>query len=697
VRLEPELVEQVRVHLAETGGAVTAARVATALRAQGRLVADEELLELLRRLESEMVGVGPLAALLRDPRTTDVLVNAPDEVWVDQGGGLRRTTVRFPDERSVRRLAQRLAVQAGRRLDDAQPWVDARLPDGSRLHAVLPPVATGGTCVSLRVLRPQAWPLDRLVDCGSLTPPAAGLLRDVVRARLTFLVTGGTGSGKTTLLASLLAEADPGDRLLLVEEAGELRPSHPHVVRLEARPANVEGAGEVTVRDLVRQALRMRPDRLVVGEVRGAEVVDLLAALNTGHEGSAATLHANGPAEVPARLEALAALGGLGREALHSQLAATVSLLVHVHRDPAGARSLREISVLEPGPDGMRAAPAWRADGGPCPGARRLAELLARGGVREGPASPQPAALPALALLGLGPLDLLGAVPSLPAAVVLAATGIWLALGTGSSLARLRPAAAGRPEPEHVAQAAPRRTRQPAVPVAAVALAFLAAFGLLGWAAAASAALVSFAGLRLAARARDERSSRRRRRHLLHVLAVLAAELRAGRAPPAALAVCAGEDGLPLDDPVRVLLRRSADTAALGGDVAAALRPDSVLARRDPPCAGDLRWLAAAWQVSERCGAGLADVVGELEAGTRARSHTDELLASQLAAPMATASLLAALPLLGIVLGAALGADPVGVLLHTPVGSLCLVLGCALDVAGLLWAQRLVAGVRARA
>ena len=211
-------------------------------------------------------------------------------MWVDDGNGLRRTSVRFADDAAVRRLAQRLALSAGRRLDEAQPWVDGRSSAGSvpagpgaplavRLHAVLPPIAAAGTCVSLRVLRPANQNLDALIAAGTIGPDAAAVLHDVIAARLAFVVSGGTGAGKTTLLSALLAAVPAGERIVCVEDAAELAPNHPHVVKLVARCANVEGAGEVTVRDLVKQALRMRPDRIVIGEVRGAEVVDLLAAL----------------------------------------------------------------------------------------------------------------------------------------------------------------------------------------------------------------------------------------------------------------------------------------------------------------------------------------------------------------------------------------------------------------------------------
>ncbi|WP_284576569.1 TadA family conjugal transfer-associated ATPase [Streptomyces sp. 2P-4] len=341
------LLEAVRQRLAETGAEPTPARVAAALRAQGRLLGDAEVLGTAAQLRSELVGAGPLEALLADPAVTDVLVAAPDRVWVDRGGGLELTAVTFPDADAVRRLAQRLAAVAGRRLDDARPWVDARMPDGTRLHAVLPPVAVGSACLSLRVVRPRAFTLDELVEAGTLPPGGHHLFRDVIGARLSFLVSGGTGTGKTTLLSALLGLAGPGERIVLAEDSAELRPDHPHVVRLETRPANQEGAGLVTLADLVRQALRMRPDRLVVGEVRGAEVADLLAALNTGHEGGCGTVHANAAVHVPARLEALGTAAGLDRAALHSQLAAALTLVVHLVRDRAGRRRVAEVHVLE--------------------------------------------------------------------------------------------------------------------------------------------------------------------------------------------------------------------------------------------------------------------------------------------------------------------------------------------------------------
>jgi pilus assembly protein CpaF len=378
------LIDRVRERLAIESGPLRPDVVAAAIRAEsGGVLGDTEVLSSLRALQTELTGAGILEPLLCADGTTDVLVTAPDAVWIDDGNGLRRTAIRFADDAAVRRLAQRLALSAGRRLDDAQPWVDGQLAGlGTgqftvRLHAVLPPIAAGGTCLSLRVLRPATQDLAALTRSGTIAPQAAALLDDIVGARLALLISGGTGAGKTTLLSAVLGTVAADQRIVCVEDAAELAPAHPHLVKLVARCANVEGAGEVTLRDLVRQALRMRPDRIVVGEVRGAEVVDLLAALNTGHDGGAGTVHANKPAEVPARLEALASLGGLDRAALHSQLAAAVQVVVHVSRNRTGTRRLTEIGVLRLGEDGrVRVATAWHADTGFGCGQEHLAALL---------------------------------------------------------------------------------------------------------------------------------------------------------------------------------------------------------------------------------------------------------------------------------------------------------------------------------
>ena len=315
------LLEQVRDQLAREGAELTPEHVAQALRERGRPVGDATVLAVHDALRRDVVGAGPLEPLLRTAGVTDVLVNGPDRVYLDRGRGLEPTGVRLPDEESVRRLAQRLAASGGRRLDDATPYVDLRLPDGTRFHAVLAPISRPGTVLSLRVPRARVFTLDELV--GARRAPRGGrLAASADRRDAGWPSWSAAARARARPRCSTLCSrwSTPTERLVLVEDASELRPDHPHVVGLEARPANIEGAGEVTLRTLVRQALRMRPDRLVVGEVRGGEVVDLLAAMNTGHEGGCGTLHANSAADVPSRIEGLALAAGLPQAAVHSQL-----------------------------------------------------------------------------------------------------------------------------------------------------------------------------------------------------------------------------------------------------------------------------------------------------------------------------------------------------------------------------------------
>ena len=358
------LVDRIRQRLAEEAQEPTAHSVAAALRAENQLCGNGTVLALVDQLRRDTIGAGPLESLLASPGVTDVLVNGSDEVYLDCGRGLERSPLTFPDEESVRRLAQRLAAQGGRRLDDASPFVDVRLIDGTRFHAVLAPIARPGTLLSLRVPARHTFSLDELLASGTLTSLGVDCLIQLVASRAAFLITGGTGSGKTTLLAALLSIVDDSERLVIVEDATELRPHHQHAVGLESRPPNIEGAGAIGLRDLVRQALRMRPDRLIVGEVRGGEVVDLLAALNTGHEGGCGTLHANSAADVPARIEALGVAAGLPRDAVHSQLASALDVIVHLGRDHLGSdvggrRILRQLAVLERNGQGLvEAVPA---------------------------------------------------------------------------------------------------------------------------------------------------------------------------------------------------------------------------------------------------------------------------------------------------------------------------------------------------
>jgi pilus assembly protein CpaF len=372
----------IRDRLATLGRQYTPVDVATVMRAEGLIVSDSAVLDAVESLRRNSVGAGLLEPVLHEPGVTDVLVNGPNQVFVDRGSGLELTDLRFACEGDVRRLAQRLAASVGRRIDDAVPFVDARLADGSRVHAVLGTLASPGTCISLRVPAQRTFSLADCVDSGSLTLGAAQLLSRMIQAKLAFLISGGTGSGKTTLLAALLGLVPPYERIVIVEDSRELAPNHPHVVRIEGRPANTELAGAISLTDLVRQSLRMRPDRLVVGEVRGAEICDLLTAMNTGHEGGCGTVHANSTADIPARLEALASIGGLPRPALHAQLASALDAVIHVTRDPSGMRRVTEISIFvrEPGSGLVRTecAVEFHPDGRTVlgPGRRQLERML---------------------------------------------------------------------------------------------------------------------------------------------------------------------------------------------------------------------------------------------------------------------------------------------------------------------------------
>jgi pilus assembly protein CpaF len=308
-----------------------------------------------------------LRRIFEVPGVTDVLINSPQAVWIDRGLGLEHVTDVLPgglpdwQSSDVRALAVRLASLGGRRLDDAAPAVDARLPDGTRLHAVLPPVADGCAAISLRMVRGSSLEWEDLVISGMVHPDLAPVLRGLVRARQSLIVSGATGSGKTTLLASCLAQVEPAERIVLIEEAGEIRPDHPHVVRLVERAANVDGAGGVGLARLVREALRMRPDRIVLGECRGAEIRDVLLALNTGHRGSLTTLHANAAEDVPARLAGLGALAELSERAVAIHVAAAFTGVIHLVRED-GRRRVGEVALFETSNDQLKTVSAAAVD-----------------------------------------------------------------------------------------------------------------------------------------------------------------------------------------------------------------------------------------------------------------------------------------------------------------------------------------------
>lgn len=371
-----EILARVQRRLADEQTHPSPDRLAALIREEAVVISDLDVLGLMRKLRDDTTGAGPLEPLLAAGDVTDICVNGPDQVFADRGSGLERCEITFDSEEAVRALATRLALSCGRRLDDAQPYCDGHLTrdDGTllRFHAILSPTAKVGTCLSLRVLRTATASLDELVARGSIAEEVAEVLRAMVARRSAFLVVGGTGSGKTTLLSALLAEAGQEERIIAIEDTLELTPHHPHVLNLTTRAPNAEGAGAISIADLVRQALRMRPDRIVVGEIRGAEVVDLLAALNTGHDGGAGTLHANSIHEVPARLEALAALGGLDRAGLHSQLAAAVDAVVVVKRSPDGKRFVHQLGVLEGQPVTTRVV--WDSQTGRAAGFEELCQ-----------------------------------------------------------------------------------------------------------------------------------------------------------------------------------------------------------------------------------------------------------------------------------------------------------------------------------
>ena len=303
-------------------------------------------------IEHEVMGLGPLEPLLADAGISDILVNGPQEVWIERGGRLEHTPVRFDDERHLLRIIDRIVSRVGRRVDEASPMVDARLPDGSRVNAIIPPLALDSPVLSIRKFSRVPLRMDRLVALGTLSAEVALLLQAMVRARLSILISGGTGSGKTTMLNILSGFIPSQERIVTIEDAAELQLQQPHVVRLETRPPNVEGRGEVTQRALVRNALRMRPDRIILGEVRGDEAFDMLQAMNTGHDGSMATVHANSPRDALLRVENMIGMAGLhmSARAARQQIASALTAVLQVQRLSDGRRrivALSEITGME--------------------------------------------------------------------------------------------------------------------------------------------------------------------------------------------------------------------------------------------------------------------------------------------------------------------------------------------------------------
>jgi len=328
------------------------------------LLSSADRAEVAARIMRDTVGLGPLEDLLADPAVEEVMVNGSDDVYVERAGRIEAANVRFADEEELRNAIERILAPLGRRIDELSPMVDARLADGSRVNVVIPPLAVDGPALSIRRFGTQRPGPDALVELGTLTSGQRELLCDAVATRRSILISGGTGSGKTTLLNALSSFIGSGERIVTIEDAAELRLQQRHVVRLESRPASVEGKGEVTVRDLLRNALRMRPDRIVIGEVRGAEALDLLTALNTGHDGALSTVHANSAADALSRLETLALMAGVGlpHEAIAEQVQRGIDLVVHLERRPGGSRLVSEIAEV------VRVAGVTAVRGLECPG-----------------------------------------------------------------------------------------------------------------------------------------------------------------------------------------------------------------------------------------------------------------------------------------------------------------------------------------
>ena len=310
-------------------------------------ISREDRDRLVTELSDDILGHGPLERLLADDTVTEVMVNGPHDIWIERQGLLHQTDVRFTDESHLRRIINKMVAQVGRRIDESSPMVDARLPDGSRVNAVIPPLSLSGPLVTIRKFSKRRLTLEDMIRLQTLTPEAVDFLQRCVRAELNILVTGGTGTGKTTLLNAMSTAIPDEDRIVTIEDAAELRLNQRHVLRLEGRPKNIEGEGEIPIRALVRNSLRMRPDRIIVGEVRGPEALDMLQAMNTGHDGSLSTVHANSPRDALARVETMVLMAGyeLPVRAIRHQVASALELIVHLERLGDGSR--RVTSIME--------------------------------------------------------------------------------------------------------------------------------------------------------------------------------------------------------------------------------------------------------------------------------------------------------------------------------------------------------------
>ncbi|HZB70524.1 MAG TPA: CpaF family protein [Acidimicrobiales bacterium] len=326
--------------------------LSTLMEAESAPLSTAERSHLVAQISDDVLGLGPVERFLADDEVTEVMVNGDDPIYVERAGRLHRTEARFLSNEHLRRVIDRIVGQVGRRIDESTPMVDARLPDGSRVNAIVPPLAVDGPAMTIRKFAKEAYRVDDLVRFGTFTPDVATLLSATVRGKLNVLVTGGTGTGKTTLLNVLSGFIPEDERIVTIEDAVELQLAQPHVVRLESRPPNIEGRGQVTIRDLVRNSLRMRPDRIIVGEVRGGEALDMLQAMNTGHEGSLSTVHANTPRDALARIETMVLMAGLDlpTRAIREQVASAIDVIVHLSRLRDGSRrvtSVTEVAGME--------------------------------------------------------------------------------------------------------------------------------------------------------------------------------------------------------------------------------------------------------------------------------------------------------------------------------------------------------------
>jgi pilus assembly protein CpaF len=383
--LRARLVERARD--GETGGSLED-EVCSLVELEAAALPEAERARLVDRVIVLATGLGPLEPLLADPSVDEVMVNGPDAVYVERRGRLEGVGVRFAGEGELMHAIERVLAPLGRRVDEASPLCDARMADGSRVNVVIPPLSLSGPCLTVRRFRREGFSLRELVANGTMPAALAELLAVSVAAQASILVSGGTGSGKTTTLNALSGAIPREERIVTIEDAAELRLRQRHVVRLEARPANLEGRGEVTIRQLVRNALRMRPDRIVVGEVRGPEALDMLQALNTGHDGSLTTVHANSPEDALRRVETLALMAGVGlpHEAVREQVASALDLIVHQARLPDGSRAVESVTEVVRAGGGAGVRELYRIGGEPRgPGVGRLAERIGRLR-REGPA-----------------------------------------------------------------------------------------------------------------------------------------------------------------------------------------------------------------------------------------------------------------------------------------------------------------------